>query len=472
VSGSAIEAGLAHIPRASVRELGARLRGRLLAPDADGYQAASSGFNLAVPQRPALIVGATGVADTAYAVRFAAAHGLPVAVQATGHGMSVPADGAVLVRTDAIAGVRVDPGNRLAWIGAGVRWAQVVHEAAVFGLAPLCGSCPAVGAVSYTLGGGLGPVARTFGYAADHVRELDLVTAEGQPLRVGPDREPDLFWALLGGKGNFGAVTSMVIGLVPLRHLYGGGLYFPGSRATEVLQAWREWTGTLPEEMTSSVAWLHPPDHPGVPPQLRTGSVLHIRVAHVGSRAEGEALVRPLRSVAGCVLDTLAVMPYTAIGMLHNDPVAPRAFCDATAMLRELAPATVHALVEAVAEDVARAAVAVELRHLGGALGRPPRVANAVGHRGAGYLLSAASDLAPGSDPEQAARGHERLLAGVAPWATGGKCLNFIDGPAGAEVVRAAFEPADHERLRRLKLAYDPANLFRVNHNIPPAGAG
>jgi len=430
------------------------------------------GFNRAVPQRPALIVVAAGVADVMLAVRFAAGHGLPVAVQATGHGMAVPADGALLIRTGELTGVRVDPAAGTAWIAAGVTWEQVIHEAQAFGLAPLNGSCPAVGAVSYVLGGGLGPLGRRYGFAADLVEDIDVVTADGEYRRVDAHRHGDLFWALRGGKGNFGAVTGMTVGLVPVTHLYGGGLYFGAGAAGHLLHEWREWTRAVPEAMSSSVALFRMPDVPAVPPRMRGMAVAHLRVAYAGPEAEGEELLRAMRTVPGLVLDTVAVMPYTSVGMIHHDPTEPRAFVDANTLLRELVPPTVDTLLDAVTGPVARGDLAVELRHLGGAFARPPeppRLPGAVGHRDAGYLLSVVSDLAPERTAERAADLHREVLHRVAPWSTGGKALNFIDGPAGADDVRAAYDPAQYDRLRAVKAIYDPRNTFRVNHNLPPA---
>jgi FAD/FMN-containing dehydrogenase len=214
-----------------VGELARRVLGPVREPGDHGYDAELAGFDLAVPQRPVVIVGATGPADMVAAVRHARAVGLAVGVQATGHGITVPADNALLITTRRAASVRVDPSDRTAWLEAGAVWSRVLHEAAPFGLAPLAGSAPAVGAVSYTLGGGIGVLGRRWGFSADHVRRLDAITADGVLRRVTADEHPDLFWALRGGGGNLGVVTGMQIELVELAELYGGGLFFPGEDA-------------------------------------------------------------------------------------------------------------------------------------------------------------------------------------------------------------------------------------------------
>lgn len=215
------------IPVVHVGELEGAVAGQLHLPGTAGYDLARRGHNLAIEHHPAVIVEAVGPADVMAAVGYAAKHGLPVAVLNTGHGASLAADGAVLITTRRMQGVRIDPYAALARIEAGVLWSKVIHEAAPFGLAPLSGSAPEIGAVGYTLGGGLGLLGRSFGYSADHVRGIDLVTANGTLRTATPQQYADLFWALRGGKGNFGVVTSMEIGLFGVSRLFGGGLYLP-----------------------------------------------------------------------------------------------------------------------------------------------------------------------------------------------------------------------------------------------------
>ena len=438
------------------------VNGPVLRPGDDGYDEERSGFQTARRHRPAVIVGATGADDVRAAVAFAAARGLPVAVQATGHGLSVPADGGVLISTRRMTGVRVDAAGRTAWIEAGVRWDQVVQEAAPYGLAPLNGSAPHTGAVGYILGGGLGVLARRYGYAADHVHQIDVVTADARLRHVTADGDPDLFWALRGGRDNFGVVTGMRIGLVPVSRLYGGGLFFPADLAADVLRAFAEWTPALPDEMTASVGMIPYPDLPMIPEPLRGRHVTHVRVAHLGDAAAGERLVAPLRAVGPRLMDTLTEMPYAESGSIYNDPTQPHAYSGTNLMLSRLDADATRTVLDLAGPDAPVPCV-VDLRHLGGALARTPEATSAVGHRDAAYLLRVLS--AADSAEERAA--HGRVFAAMKPWATGGRSLNFIyDDPAQ---VRAAYEPDAYIRLTELKAAYDPANVFRFNHNIPPA---
>jgi FAD/FMN-containing dehydrogenase len=439
------------------------IRGPVLRPGDEGYDEERSGFQTARRHRPAVIVGATGADDVRAAVALAAARGLPVAVQATGHGLAVPADGGVLISTRRMTEVRVDAAARTAWIEPGVRWDQVVREVAPYGLAPLNGSAPHTGAVGYTLGGGLGLLARRHGYAVDHVREIEIVTADARLRYVTAETDPDLFWALRGGRDNFGVVTGMRIGLVPVTRLYGGGLFFPVDLAADVLRAFAEWTRALPDEMTASVGMVPFPDLPVIPEPLRGRHVTQVRVAHLGDAASGERLVAPLRAVGPRLLDTLAEMPYAESGSIYNDPTQPHAYAGSNLMLSGLDAEAVRTVFDLAGPDAPVPCV-VDLRHLGGALARTPEVPSAVGHRDAAYLLRVLS----AEDSAAARAAHERVFAAMRPWATGGRSLNFIyeDDPAQ---VRDAYEPDDHRRLTELKAVYDPANLFRLNHNIPPA---
>jgi FAD/FMN-containing dehydrogenase len=445
----------------------ALLRGSLYLPAAAGYDEARAGYNVAVAHRPAAVVEADGVADVMAAVAFATRHELPIGVRSTGHGAAVPADGAILINLGRMRGVRVDPIAAVARVEAGARWADVVHEAAAFGLAPLSGSSPQVGAVGYTLGGGLGLLGRAFGYAADHVHSMDVVTRHGMLRQTNPHQFADLFWALRGGKGNFGVVTSMEIGLFPVPRLYGGGLYFPGSRAAEVLSGYRRWAQTVPEKLGSSIALTRFPWQADLPEELRGRFVVHVRIAYPGTADEGEQLVRPLRRIGLTLLDTVTDRPYSTSGEIHQDPTEPFAFADASTCLRELDEDAADELVHLAGPDSTCPLRLVELRHLGGALARSPQVPNAVGKRDADFLLYLSGNAGADTVPEYG----QLILDRMAPWSTGQSLPNFL-GTADTtpERVRAAYTPEDYRRLVRVKRAYDPENLFRITHNIPPTG--
>ena len=452
--------------RAALATLSTAVTRPVLLPGDPGYQAEVAAFNLATHHRPALVVAATCAEDVVAAVHHARATGVPVAVQATGHGAVTPAEGGVLVSTRLLQDVHVDPVTATARIGAGVRWARVVEAAAPYGLAPLSGSSSGVGAVGYTLGGGLGPLGRKYGFAADRVQALEVVTGDGRLRRVTEHSDPELFWALRGGKGNFGIVTSMEVGLVPVSRLYAGGIFYAGEHASSVLHAWRSWVGTLPEETTTSVALLRLPDHDDVPTPLRGVLSVHLRVAHCGDRAEGERLVSHMRGAAPVLADFVRTMPFTECDSIHMDPTQPVPFWEASRLLRDLPGDAVDAVLEAAGPGREVPLVMVELRHLGGALGRPAAVPNAVAGRDAAFSVFVLGPSAPGLEEAVPAAGHA-VLAALAPHATASRLVNFLGEDTDPEVVATAWSPADAARLGRLKAAYDPHGLFRVGHCLP-----
>ena len=442
-----------------------RIQGAVFAPGSGGYDEERAGFQRHSPHRPAVVVRAAGERDVRAAVEFAAAQGKKVAVQASGHGLSRGIDGGVLISTRAMSGVRVDARARTAWVEAGASWRRVIDAAAPHGLAPLSGSSPGVGAVSYTLGGGVGLLARRFGFAADHVRRLDLVTADGRLRQVTAEGEPDLFWALRGGGGNFGVVTGMEIGLVPLARIFGGGLYFDVEQVPGVLDAWRRWTQTVPEEMTSAVAMLLFPDLPVIPQPLRGRYVAQLQIAYAGPAEQGRQMVQPLRALGPCLRDTLRELPYIESGTVFDEPDQPHAYRSVNLLLRELDPEALATLPE-LAGPPAPVMCVAGLRHLGGALARPPRVASAVGHRDAAYSLTVLSPVATGEDGAVAAA-HREVLG---PWNRQaiGRSLNVTYGPLAEDQVRTAFAPEGYRRLTELKAHFDPDVLFHCNHALPP----
>lgn len=438
----------------------------MLTPGDKGYSEETAGMQTAFPREPDVVVGATSPDDVSAAVKYAVENGMPVAVQGTGHSFST-LRGGLLVNTSRMTGIEVHPRKKTARFEAGVRWAQVVEAAAPHGLAPLTGSAPQVGAMAYLLGGGLSLMGRKFGYAADHVRQIDVVTARGQYRHVTEESDPDLFWALRGGRDNFGIATAAEVDLVEVERLYGGGLFYDAvTSAGDVVPAWRRWTEDLPDEMTSSLGIVPFPDIPPIPEPLRGKHVVHVRIAYLGDEASGAKLVEPLRDAAPRIMEGLREMPYTEAGSIYNDPTDPMPYHGSNSMLSDLDNKAVETLLETAGPDADHKFI-LELRHLGGALGRKPKVPNAVGHRDAAYALGALSRIGP-VDLPTATEAHNELKRAMHPW-TIGRCLNFTYGDADPDDVRDAYDAKDYERLTELKSRYDPENLFRLNYNIPPA---
>lgn len=421
------------------------------------YDTERTGYNLAVPHHPARIVAARDVGDVIAAVRCAADHDLPVAVLATGHGPARAADDALLVNTSRMAALTIDAGARHARVGAGVRGGSLIAAAAAHGLAPLNGSSPEVGVVSYHLGGGVGMMGRSLGWAVDDVRALEIVTADGVLRWITPTENPELFWALRGaGRATLGVVVAIEIDLHPVRRLYGGGMHFVGDDVPRALHAYVDWTTTAPEAMGSSVLLIRMPDLPGVPAPLRDRFVAHLRFAFTGPADEGERLVLPFRALRPKI-DSVAEMPYSAVGSIHAEPTTPIAFRGRNSMLRSLD----HAAADRLLQHAERGSFLVELRHLGGAFGRPGPVPSALARRDGEFVLYAGGS----GDRCAVVPALEELRTAMTPWSTGGTCVSFLSGPdVSAGTLASGYLPDDVARLGRLKQQIDPANMFRFHH--------
>jgi hypothetical protein len=325
-----------------------------------------------------------------------------------------------------------------------------------------------VGVAGYTLGGGLSPtLGRSQGYAADHVRSLDVVTADGELRHVDAASEPELFWALRGNKGNFGVVTALEFDLFPVARLYGGAIYFPGERMADVLRAWAAWQPGTPETMVSSFAVLRMPPLPEVPEPLRGAFVVAVRIAYNGTAEDGERMVAPLRAVAPPVLDTVADMPYAKVASIHNEPTEPLPYYERSITLREFPAQAQDKLVELVGPDSETTLAVTELRALGGAWDREPAVPNAVSTRGLPYVLLGVA-VGPLAQEQQLKTSVADLLDGLAPWQGDRRVVNNL-APEEATDAAAIYGPERYERLASVKKTYDPTDLFRLSPNVVAA---
>ncbi|GGM61757.1 FAD-binding oxidoreductase [Dactylosporangium sucinum] len=418
-------------------------------PGDPGYDTARVPWNVAVDLRPAAVAYPADVVEVVEVVRAAAAAGLRVAPQGTGHnaGPLGPLDDVVLLRTSAMTGVAVDPDRRVARAEAGALWVDVVEQAAPHGLAALHGSAPGVGVVGYSLGGGLGWYSRSLGLQTNRITAVELVTATGERVRADAGHEPDLFWALRGGGGNFGVVTALEFELFPIAHAYAGLLVWDWTHAERVLPAWVSWAADAPDEITTALRLVRLPS-PGR--QL---------VVVDGATLGDPGVLAPLRAL-GPSLDTFATVPAAALMRLHMDPEGPTPAVSRSALLGPLPPAALDALL-AVAGPGSGSSLMVtaELRQLGGALQRPAP--------GAGALPFLEGDFAllnggiPGK-PEVVADA-ERVISAMRPWAVDREYLNLTE--VAIDTSRA-FEPAAWARLRAIRAAVDPGGLFVANHVI------
>jgi FAD/FMN-containing dehydrogenase len=460
VSATASSVGAMTDTTSFVAELSSRVRGRVLTADADGYDVERTGFQRWEAHRPAVVVAATSTDDVREAVGFAVARRMPWTVQATGHGHTTPIEG-MLITTRRMNGVRVDPVRRVAWVEAGATWREVIDAAAPHGLAPLSGSFPDLGAVAYTVTGGVGLLARRHGFTSDHVHRFDVVTPDGRLRHVSEHSEPELFWALRGGGGRVGVVTGMEIELVCVTRLFGGSLLFDVAQVSDVLEVWGSWTGEVDDDLTSAATVLTYPDVAGVPEPLRGRSVAHLRVAYCGSADEGRAVTRPLREIGPVLADTLGELPYPESGSIFDEPEEPHPYRGDNLVVRELPPEALPGLTAAAGPD-APVFTVVGVRHLGGALARSPRVPSAVGHRSGSYLVSVLSPVSE-TDERVARRHHDATLAPFIEVALGRR-LGFAFRPLSDEELAGAFDPGDDARLRRIARELDPHGLLRIGH--------
>ncbi|MFF7048444.1 FAD-binding oxidoreductase [Streptomyces griseorubiginosus] len=406
-------------------------------------------FQTGFALRPDHVVPVRSSEDVVAAVRHAADARLPVSVLATGHGLPGAVEGGVLVSTRHMDRVTVDARAHTARVQAGVRWRDVVAAAVPHGLAPLNGSAPGVGAVSYTLGGGLGILAREFGYAADHVRSLDVVTGDGELRHVTVGSE--LYWGLLGGGHHLGVVTELEIRLVPVRTLYGGSLAFDGREVAPraLLRAYEEWTRTVPSTLTSSFAAVPYPDLPALPPHLRGRYVVSVRVAYTGT--DGERLLAPLRELGPVLADTLRDMPYADSHTIHSDPDVPHSYYGDSAVLSALDVERAGELLERTGPGTGTMVV-VQINHLGGALARP--APNSVPYREGRFLVR----LLTMGGRQQARALLDPAFELLAP-DTLGRSVNFAFG--AGDRTEGLHDPDTRKRLAELESRYDPASLFR-----------
>lgn len=452
-----------------------RLRRQVAGTVLDGTDPAAAteaaGFNTAVTHRPSVVVAAENAGDVAAAVRYARESGLPVAVQATGHGAADPVEGAVLVTTSRMQEVQVDPRRGTARVGAGVRWRSVIDAAVPYGLAPLSGSSSGVGVVGYTLGGGMGHLARRHGFAADHVRTVELVTADGLARRVTADSDPELFWAVRGGQGRFGIATALEFDLVPLTEFFGGAMLFGPTQVETVLRAFATWAPTMPEEVTTSVALLRLPPVDEVPPPLRGVVSLALRFGFAGPAPRGESLLAPMRRVAPALMDTVGPMSYAAVDGIHMDPTEPMPAVMRGALLHSMPVAAVDSLLGVAGPDVEVPLAVVELRLMGGALARPAAVPNAVAGREGCFSLAV---VAPAPPPlaATATAVTDGVLHALEPWSPGTSLVNFA-GHGSAQAPGHTWAPDVLERLRRVKAVLDPDDVFggALGADVVPAGA-
>jgi FAD/FMN-containing dehydrogenase len=436
---------------------------RFLTAGDEGWDAARLAFNITIDQQPAAIAEPSSPEEVAEVIAYATERGLRVVPQTTGHNAAPlgSIEDAVLVKTTNMRWVELDAERRIARVGGGARWEDVIEPAAELGLAALHGSSPDVGIVGYSLGGGMGWYARKHGLQCNHVTAVELVTADGRQVRASADENPDLFWALRGGGGNFGVVTALEFELFPVEEVYAGALFFPWERAAEVLKAWHGLLDAMPEDMTSVGRILQVPPIPDVPEPLRGRGFVVVEATTLGTQEEADAVLRPLRDL-GPEIDTFAVQPPSGIAELHMDPRSPVPYGSGHVSTTRLDEGAIDELVALTGAESSSPFVSFELRHLEGALGRSGEDHGAR-DRLPGSLVMFAVGMAFDAAAAQALEERVGQLEDVLAPYSAGHYANFVETQfAFAET----FGAERWERLQRVKAEYDPQGAMRANHAI------
>ncbi|HTE46205.1 MAG TPA: FAD-dependent oxidoreductase [Gemmatimonadaceae bacterium] len=447
----------------NIESLRQQCSGAVLLPDTHGYDEMRRCWNTAVNLYPAVIVVASTAADIQAALAFANHNSLNVLVQSTGHGAAPQTGHYLLIVTTRMRRVVVDAAGRTAWIEAGAVWGDVLRETQLHGLAPLLGSSGTVGVIGYTLGGGIGWLARKYGLAVDSVVSIELVTADGQMVRASSREHRDLYWAMCGsGGGGFGIVAAIEVQLYPVSTVWGGGLTYPIAQVTEVFSRYREWTTSLPEAMTSSIAIVNVPDRSDIPPTVRGTSFVIVKGCCCGPVSDGKALMSHWTDWKRPTTNTFAVLPFAEVASISQDPVDPvPAFAAGGDVLRTLSDEAIaiviqYATVDGTTNSGTSLFLETEVRHVDSEVVRAQRTPNAYSLRDASFILDVVAS-APTPESIDALRRYTAAFKRALRPHSSGTYLNFADAAVRTD---NAFDAETDARLRAIKHRYDARGLF------------
>jgi FAD/FMN-containing dehydrogenase len=455
-------------------ELGRSLRGEVLLPTSPGYDTARKIWNGAIDRRPAIVARCAGVADVAAAVRFARDRDLEIAVRGGGHnvaGTAICEDG-IVIDLSAMRAVWVDPAARTAWVQGGALWRDVDHDTQAHGLATTGGIVGHTGVAGLTLGGGIGFLMRRHGLAVDNLLAAEVVTAEGRIIRASADEHPDLFWALRGGGGNFGVVTSFQFALHPLGPtVMAGPVFWAEDDTADVLRWYRDFVAEAPEELGTVVRLGTIPPLPVVSEELHWRPAIAVACCYAGTVADGERAVKPLRRFGQPLVDLLGPTPYAAFQGALDDTVPHgwHYYWKAT-NLAGLSDDAIDVIADhAYAAGSPRSYAA--LFHMGGAVARVPHEATAYAGRDVTHNIIIDAAWLPEESGEHAKAEKawaRRFLEALQPHRAGGVYVNFLDFDDDSSRIREAYGDRTYRRLAEVKARYDPDNAFHHNKNIQP----
>jgi FAD/FMN-containing dehydrogenase len=445
--------------------LAATFSGALLRPEDAGYDDARSVHNGLIDKRPALIARCHGTADVADAIAFARETGLEISVRGGGHNVAgrAVADDALMIDLAEMKGIHVDPAALTIRAQAGVTWAEFNREAALHGLATTGGTVSTTGIAGLTLGGGVGWLSGVHGLAVDNLLAVELVTASGEVLSVTADSNPDLFWALRGGGGNFGVATSFEYRLFPLREVVGGVIAYPFDAARDVLRFYRGIAEAAPDELVVVCGLLHAPDGSGA-------KLIAFAICHAGSPEQAEHDLAPVRAFGEPVMSEVGPMPYPIVNTLF-DAAYPRAALNywKSSFLKNLDDDLIDATVDAYASTPSTMTL-IAFEHFHGAVTRVGVTDTPVPHRDEGFNVLITSVWTDPNATEENVAWTRSAFESMSPSFVDRRWLNYLGDDEQVDAVRAAYGP-NYERLSQIKRTYDPDNVFHLNQNIEPVGA-
>jgi hypothetical protein len=442
---------------------GLSIRGRVATPDDSDWDEARQAWNLAADQRPAAVAMVESADDVVKTINFARENGLRVAGQGTGHGAFTLGigDDAILIKTERMRDVEIE--EKKARAEAGALALDVGEAAHGQGMSSMPGTSPNVGVVGYTLGGGLSWFGRKYGFACNHVTAIELVTADGEAHTVDHTSDPDLFWALRGGGGGYAIVTALHLELLPITEAYAGALLFPAELAADGLRAYRDWTAGVPEEVGSMMRFLNLPPLPDIPEPIRGKKLLAISAACIGSQEEGEAAIAPLLEIGEPVMSTFGQVPTPALSRVAMDPEPPVPGLGHHAVLGELPDEALDAFTEAGGPDSDSPLLLAELRHLGGALGRPAENGGALSKLDGEFVMLGIGLLMDPALREPIGAHLDKLVETMKPWTRPGGFLNYAERPCDVDAI---LPEETCERLALVKRSWDPDGLILANHSV------
>jgi hypothetical protein len=447
-----------------------RISGHVAQPVDPDWDQARAAWNLAADRQPAAVAFVESADDVAKTIEFAAKHGLKVTGRGTGHGAVAigPLEETILIKTERMRGIEIYEGTQTARVEAGVLAMELGAACTAKGLCSMPGSAPDVGVIGYTLGGGLSWLGRRYGFACNRVQAIELVTADGQIRRVDADNDSDLFWALRGGGGCYAIVTALHVALLPIAELYAGIMIYPAELGAGAIRAYRDWTATAPEEITSVVRFIRPPPLPDVPEPLRDRPLITIDAAYAGDQAQGEAAIAALREIGEPIIDTFAQVPAEALSKIHMDPEQPVPGIGHHALLSELPDEAIDAFVGAAGVESGTPLLLTEIRHIGGALGRAGENPGALAKLDAEYLMFGIGMPMTPQLGEAIDAQLDHLEETMAPWRADGGYFNFAERSCAIDAILPA---ATHERLLEVKRRWDPDGVISANHELTLAPA-